>query len=200
MSGPVRRRLRVAVFSLVLVPVCVVLAGEGGVSWRVKIPAIQPVERWADKAGTGPAIFVADLKRPVADATLKGEPFEPLAQQTDGGNEFRASVSDKIVSRRKVTSVAVVDGSAEAGQGAVAVVSPQSIAPVTVKSEMVVAAPVIVAAAEPEIKASRAEVKHAEQDIRQVTEAPSVSLVPSENARVKAAKASGDDSFFTTPK
>ena len=104
MSGPVRRILRAAVFSLVLVPVCVVLAGEGGVSWRVKVPVIQPLASWSGKAETGSAIFVADLKRPVNDVTLEADPFEPVGEQ---GAQVRAVVSDEVVHRRAASRASV---------------------------------------------------------------------------------------------
>ncbi|NDV21842.1 hypothetical protein [Desulfovibrio sp. JC022] len=182
MSGSFRRILRAAAFSLVLVPVCVVLAGEGGVSWRVRIPVIQPLESWSGKAETGSAIFVADLKRPVNEVTLKAEPFEPVQ---DGGTEFRASVTDDVV-RKREAAVPVSAMSIQAGE------------PTLLSAENVSVAERQSDSVSTEFAGSSLKEERAEAQER--IEAPSVSLVPSENAREKEAIASGDDSFFTTPK
>ncbi|TIH18578.1 hypothetical protein D0S45_05005 [Marinifilum sp. JC120] len=182
MSGLVRRILRAVAFSLVLVPVCVVLAGDGGVSWRVRIPVIQPLENWSSKVETGAAIFVADLKRPVNDVTLQAEPFQ-LAQGR--GSEIRGSVVDKVVRKRVAAALVSVKDVQTAEFG-----------PVSVKKVLVAERQSDLVS--PEFVGST--MKEEKVKVQERIEAPSVSLIPSENAREKEAIASGDDSFFTTPK
>lgn len=180
MYGPLRRILRVAAFSLVLVPVCVVLAGDGGVSWRVRIPAIQPLNRWAGKVETGLTVFVADLKRPVNSVTLLAEPFEPVQ---DDGTEFRAAVSDDVVRKRVAAALFV--------PGKISPVSEVVSEPAPAKSVLAEGLPV---------KSAGISVEENDSDLQGRDEAPSVSLVPSENAREKEAIVSGENSFYTTPK
>ena len=158
MSGSVRRILRAALFSLVLVPVCVVLAGEGGVSWRVRIPVIQPLANWSGKAAGGKAIYVADLKHPVRDVTITAEPFEPVGEQ---GALVRAVVPDEVVRKRVVLSAS---GSVEEHSAVENAPEP----------------PPVMLAESGERKggaSGRSEDKRAEEGER--VEIPSVSLVPS---------------------
>ncbi|WP_320175165.1 hypothetical protein [Maridesulfovibrio sp.] len=179
MSGPVRRIFRAVIFSLVLVPVCVVLAGEGGVSWRVRVPVIQPLDSWSGKAETGSAIFVADLKRPVNDVTLMADPFEPVGEQ---GAKVRAVVPDEIVQQR-----VAVRASAENS--------------VSVSNSHSDSASVLLASSD--VSVSKKTAVSAKEDLpeeQQSSGGSSVSLIPSENARQKEAVASGDSGFFTTPK
>ncbi|NDV26509.1 hypothetical protein [Desulfovibrio sp. JC010] len=197
MSGSVRRILRVAVFSLVLVPVCVVLAGEGGISWRVRIPVIQPLSGWSGRAETGSAVHVADLKLPVNDVTLSAEPFEPVGEQS---SVVRAVVSDEVVRKRAAASAVPA--------------APEPVAPEPVALESV-AEPVADVEVGPGVVASVDDIKsgtpggnvkkkasEAEQkrEFQESVESHSVSVIPSVIAREKEAVASGDDSFYTTPK
>ncbi|ACS80481.1 hypothetical protein [Maridesulfovibrio salexigens] len=179
MSGPVRRFFRAVIFSLVLVPVCVVFAGEGGISWRVRVPVIKPLDSWSGRAEEGSAIFVADLKRPVNDVVLKAEPFEPVGEP---GPKVRAVVSDEIVHQRVAVRT-----------------SAESIKP-SISSHSNTT-PVILASSDVNV-GKKTEVS-AKEDSPEELESPkrsSVSLIPSENIRNKEALVSGDSGFFTTPK
>ena len=177
MSGSARRILRAAIFSLVLVPVCVVFAGDSGVSWRVRFPVIQPVSNWSDRAESGTAAFVPDLKLQVKKVTLTAEPFEPVGEQ---GAVVRAVVSDDVVRKRVAASILVADNSA---------------ADKTDSSN----SNIIIASNDAGVSAAGS-TKPEVDEPEQKAIAPSVSLVPSENSRVKEAIARGDSSFFTTPK
>ncbi|WP_419783405.1 hypothetical protein [Maridesulfovibrio sp.] len=177
MSGSVRRILRAAVFSLVLIPVCVVFAGDSGVSWRVRFPVIQPLSNWSERAESGTAAFVPDLKVPVTRVTLTAEPFEPVGEQSA---VVRAVVPDEVVRKRVAASIQVADSSTA--------------------SKMESSDPNITIAANDTDVSAGVSSRHEVEDPEMKVKAPSVSVVPSESARVKEAIANGDSSFFTTPK
>ncbi|WP_320008743.1 hypothetical protein [Maridesulfovibrio sp.] len=177
MSGSVRRILRAAMFSLVLVPVCVVFAGDSGISWRVRFPVIQPVSNWSERAESGTAAFVPDLKLQVNKVTLTAEPFEPVGEQ---GAVVRAVVPDDVVRKRVAASIEVADSSSAADTE-----SPDA---------------KLTFAANDTGSPVAGVTPHEADQPEQKVHVPSVSLVPSESARVKEAIATGDSSFFTTPK
>ncbi len=168
------RVVRILVFSILLIPVCGVLAEQEEPSWRVRMPVIQPVEIVEKRAKL---VQIAELSRPVADLNRPAtEPKRPVAKVV-----LRAESVENIVDEGPAYK-AVFDKEA-----------PRETALTNVESYYLVAEADVV---DTDDVADNDKVKAVNDPLA----ASSVSIMPHGNAAAKQRRSAQDVSFYTTPK
>ncbi|CCO24829.1 hypothetical protein [Maridesulfovibrio hydrothermalis] len=182
MSRSSYRLFRIALLSILLIPVCGVFAQEEP-SWRVRMPVILPLENLAEKTDL---VHVADLKRPVTNLVISSR---PLSNDVNSSIDVLADTDERRTSvpLEHAENISVVNSPAPAADAASggSVLSAES----SGASKLSRAQTVLPAGA------GESEVINKDR-----FSSPSVSLVPSDSAEERRRKGSEDGSFFTTPK
>ncbi len=170
----VRRVIRILVISILLIPVCAVLAEQYESSWRVRMPVIQPLNVVAKSSDYE---HFSDLKRPVSHAVLCTESLDYVV---DDGPSYRVAFYKKNI---KKSSANKVNASHQVAQADIAVESKKES---TDNAE------------------SDTSVDDKAPFSNGISEnplvAPSVSILPNGNSAVKQQRTAQDVSFYTTPK
>lgn len=190
MSRSYYRFIRIVVFSLLLIPVCGVLAGEEP-SWRVRMPVIVPLESLIKNAEKFLVSYIPDVKRPVTDIVISSDPFKP-------GEADRAEPAVVAADSIEVESEQKKDTGAES-----AVTTHEEESAESVRANMLAAIlPQGAASAGFKQDSEHSGTKKSGAGIKGegLLRSPSVSLVPSDNAEIKQVKGSEDGSFFVSPK
>ncbi|SME90672.1 hypothetical protein [Desulfovibrio gilichinskyi] len=170
----VRQVIRVLGISILLIPVCCVLADQYGSSWRVRMPVIQPLEVVAKSSDYK---HISDFKRPVSHAVLRTESLDYVV---DDGPLYRVAFYKEKV---KKDSTGSANGYSQVAQADAAVEGKKES---TYNAENDTSA---------ENKAA-----FSTGISENPLVAPSVSILPNGNAAVKQQRIAQDVSFYTTPK
>ncbi|WP_031479021.1 porin family protein [Maridesulfovibrio frigidus] len=184
------RVMRILVFSVLLIPVCGVLAEQEESSWRVRMPVIQPVEIVEKRAKL---VQVAELdnhvsepKRPVAKVVLRAESVENVV---DEGPVYKAVFDKEAPRETALTDVESYYVLAEAD-----VADTDNVKALSTDSNN--ADPNIAN----DVEDGSAQGTYVAGSVNDPLAASSVSIMPDGNAAAKQQRAAQDVSFFTTPK
>ncbi|WP_320170189.1 hypothetical protein [Maridesulfovibrio sp.] len=195
--------------AVLLVPVCVVLAGEG-VSWRVFMPVIRPLDFSANGPCRG-SVQIAGLKRPVSNVVISagsdsgaGRVIRQNTPSSDSslgislvssGGELRRAEREAAISIDEglPSEMQVSAGSGTKGRTASSHVDSGSKG--TGNNLMLASSEGTLGGKDDPRLVSTQKVDSYDRYM-----APSVSLVPSDSAEEKQWKSSTNGMFFTTPK
>ncbi|OEU67298.1 MAG: hypothetical protein BA863_12970 [Desulfovibrio sp. S3730MH75] len=190
------RVMRVLVFSVLLIPVCGVLAEQEEPSWRVRMPVIQPVEIVEKRAKLVQVAVLkrsaTEPKRPVAKVVLRAESVENIV---DEGPVYKAIFDKEAPRETALTDVESYYVLAEAD-----VADADNVA----DNDKVKAVSTDSSEAESNLtndaEAGSALGAYTGGSINDPLAASSVSIMPDGNAAAKQQRSAQDVSFYTTPK